>query len=83
MGVLRGLGHLLQVGVRRDRLAVGQQGLHGLRLHVDVAQHLAQAIVQLAAHPLAFLGRGQRTLLRQQLRLRRLALVYLAPQLAC
>ena len=67
VGVLGDDGQAGQVCLGLPGLAAGEQFAGGLSLHVHVAQHLAQAIVQLPRQPLPLLQHRQRPLLLEQL----------------
>ncbi len=56
-----------QVGVGCVSLPLGQQLAGCLGLHVGIAQHLSQVVVQPARQPLPFLQPGQHPLLPEQL----------------
>jgi len=70
VGFLRRLHDAPEIGPRRRGLSGGQHRFDGLGLHVEVAQHLPQPVVQLAAHTLALLKGCQRALLFDERRLR-------------
>ncbi len=63
MGILRRRDQVGQRVLRRLTLPGLQQRLRRLRLHVDVAHNLSQAVVQIAGQTLAFFEGCQRALL--------------------
>src|SRR3990170_4315777 len=48
-------GHRFQFCLRPVRIAAGEEAVHDAQLHIQVAQRLGQAVVDLAGHPLALL----------------------------
>ena len=74
MGFLGAFGQAPGQGRRRLRLALVKQRADGLALGVDVAQHLADIVVEFAGQAFALLQHGRGALLGEEFALQALAL---------